>query len=327
MIEVTRCPLCSNERSAFFESAQDSGHTLTYSICRHCGLVYQNPRLDPKALSSLYEGEYRVLVQGTEEPCIKDLRTQLARAYNLARIAGGVIGRVSRHLDIGASSGALLAVFADRFGCESVGVEPGIAYANFARSKGLRMYPDLEELAKADPGRFDLVSLSHVLEHFVDPVERLVELRERFLMPGGHLLVEVPNVFGHNSLELTHLTAFAPSSLRDTLCRAGMQTAFSRVHGRPRSDALGLYITVIARADEPPRPYTVPQRRPGLVKLRRRLGMLKLRLLSRWLPALAWKELADKDTIWPAAKALQAAIVLALGCWLSQLGHVREILS
>lgn len=326
MIDVTRCPVCLSDGRRPFESAQDSGYTLKYSICRHCGLVYQNPRLDPESLSSLYEAEYRVLVQGTEGPCAKDLRTQLARAYNLARITSGVVDGVVRHLDIGCSSGALLAVFTERFGCQSVGIEPGAAYAAFARSKGLQVLPDLETLAVADSGRFDLISLSHVLEHLANPVEELIALRERFLAPGGQMLVEVPNLFEHPSLELTHLTAFNPVSLRDTLRRAGMQTMFSQVHGGFRSDALGLYITVIAKTDKHARSYAVPRRRPALVWLRRRLGMLKLRLLSRFLPALAWKEAPEADTVWPVAKASQALIVVAVGCCLSILAPVREML-
>lgn len=325
-MKVTCCPLCLSDVSRYFETAHDSGYTLTYTLCRHCGLVYQNPRPAPDALSSLYQAEYRVLVQGTEGPCAKDLRTQLARAYNLGRIATRVIDGVARHLDIGCSSGALLAVFAERFGCEGVGVEPGVAYAAFARSKGLQVLPDLEALAATNPVRFDLISLSHVLEHLGNPVEELIAVRERFLAPGGHLLVEVPNLFGHPSLELTHLSAFNPVSLRDTLRRAGMQTVFSRVHGGFRSDTLGLYITVIARPDERARTYAVPRRRTALVRLRRRLGMLKLRLFSRFLPALAWKEPPAVDTVWPKAKAAQAVIVLALGYWLSQLEPARDML-
>lgn len=326
MIDVTRCPLCLNDGSRYFESAQDSGYTLKYSICRHCGLVYQNPRLDPESLSSLYQAEYRVLVQGTEGPCAKDLRTQLARAYNLGRITSGVVNGVVRHLDVGCSSGALIAVFAQRFECESVGVEPGAAYSAFARSKGLQVLPDLDTLAAAGPGRFDLISLSHVLEHLVNPVEELIALRERFLAPGGHMLVEVPNLYEHPSLELTHLTAFNPVSLRDTLRRAGMQTVFSQVHGGFRSDALGLYITVIAKADKHSRSYIVPQRRPTMVWLRRRLGILKRRLLSRFLPALAWKEPPEADSVWPAPKVAQTLIALTIGGCLGLFEPVRDML-
>lgn len=318
MIEVAMCPLCLSEERRTFEVTQDSGFTLRYSICRYCAFVYQNPRMEAEALGNLYEGEYRVIVQGSEGPCAKDVRFQLARAYNQVRMLSDLLPKVARHLDVGCSSGALMAVMMQRYGCLSVGVEPGAAYTAFARSKGFRVFLDLDELAANEAEGFDLVSLSHVLEHLVDPVAELVALKERFIARNGHLLVEVPNLFGHRSLELAHLTAFTPTSLRDVLEKAGLRTVYARVHGGFRSDHLGMYITMIATPAESPRPYTVPRHQNWQVRVKRRLGMARLRWLSRIIPGVVWKNPSAAETEWPVVAAIRVLIAIAIGSWFGQ---------
>jgi len=80
----------------------------------------------------------------------------------------------------------------------------------------LTVYPSLDDLGQADGGRFDLVSMAHVLEHIPNPVEYLSDLRERYLTPDGWLLIEVPNLYAHDSFEIAHSIAFSSHTLRET---------------------------------------------------------------------------------------------------------------
>lgn len=98
-----------------------------------------------------------------------------------------------RALEIGCGSGSNLQTLA-HLGLDVTGVEPDPAACEAARSRGLTVFPGTgeampEELAGA---RYDLVVVSHVLEHCLDPARVLSEVRAR-LAPGGIAMIEVPN--------------------------------------------------------------------------------------------------------------------------------------
>ena len=285
---VERCPLCQSGEHRIFEHAQDGDHTLTYQLCESCGMVFQSPRMSYEELKEFYQAEYRLLVQGEEGPSEKDLRAQAGRARNLLKLTRRQIVRVDIHLDIGSSTGALLEAFRECYECLSFGIEPGDLYRLYSQERGLRVEADLSDLDSAQIGKADLISLAHVLEHLPDPINYLKILRREWLTPDGHLLIEVPNLYGHPSLELAHLTAFSSATLRETLRSAGFQPLMLRVHGGSRSRLIPLYLTTLARR-MPEASFgkkELPSSRGVLT--RRRFGNLWRAWVSRIAPGWAW---------------------------------------
>jgi SAM-dependent methyltransferase len=255
-------------------------------ICQTCGLVFQSPRMTDAERAAFYAAKYRQLYQGGEEPDAKDLAVQGRRAESLLAFCQGRLPNVGRYLDIGSSAGLLLQSFQQAFDCQVVGVEPGEAYREFARQNGLVVVASLDELEQARLRRFDLISLAHVLEHLPDPLDYLANLRESFLEPDGWLLVEVPNLYTHDSFEVAHLVSFSAHTLRQVLSKAGFEIVALEPHGRPRSRLLPLYLTALAR---PAKITTALQVEPeGGVRLKRWWGMTRRWLLSRFFPRLAW---------------------------------------
>lgn len=301
MAVVDRCPLCGGEKLRRFERSSANEVDIDYLICASCSLVFQSPRMDDESLHEYYVAQYRRTMQGVEGPSEKDVHVQLARARHLVRMMEGVVSKVGRHLDIGSSSGALIAVFRERYGCAGVGIEPGAAYRAFTKAKGMAVYPSLEALSSAEADRFDLISMSHVLEHIPDPVGYLVRLRRDYLLPDGYLLIEVPNLYRHASLEPTHLIAFSTQTLRETLSEAGFETIRTRVHGGFRSMFLRLYVTVVARPRRAVQPHKVRRRSAAIVRMRRSLGMALLWVSTKFASSLVWREPNPNDTRWPGA--------------------------
>jgi hypothetical protein len=77
------------------------------------------------------------------------------------------------------------------------------------------------------PGPFDLITMTHVLEHNLHPVLALSKAAER-LAEDGRLYVEVPDLGsphwrGGDFFHIAHLWYFDESSLRDVLSRAGLE--------------------------------------------------------------------------------------------------------
>jgi 2-polyprenyl-3-methyl-5-hydroxy-6-metoxy-1,4-benzoquinol methylase len=302
--DVSHCPLCGGTESRLFDRREFRKQPVINRICSACGLVFQSPRLAESELEGFYENEYRRIYQGEEGPTTGDLAVQEKRASGLLAFvqAQGLFrpesaekpvlnsaGLAARHLDIGCSSGLLLKRFEAALGTRPVGVEPGTAYREHARQQGLTVYASLHDLYEAQERPFDLVSLIHVLEHLPDPAVHLVQLRETILAANGILLLEVPNLYAHDSFEVAHLVSYSPHTLSQVVQRAGFEILSLRRHGWPRSRLLPLYITLIARPALLHSPHRTFHLRPERgVAVKRRLGMFRRRVIQKLFPGQAW---------------------------------------
>ena len=287
---VNNCPLCAISKNLPFDRREFRGSLVENRICVVCGLVFQSPRLTDEEMNVYYQAEYRRTYQGTEGPTDHDLAVQTARAQSLVRFFHPYVSNMDRFLDIGCSAGMILQQVKNQFCCKVVGIEPGDAYRTYAQDLGLTIYPSLDEMEHAGEKRFSMISMAHVLEHLPDPVGYLIHLRENLIEPGGWLLVEVPNLYAHDSFEAAHLVAYSQHTLLQTIGKAGFNPVHMETHGRPRSDILPLYITVLVHPVScTPSPWQpVPERR---VALKRRLGMLRRMFLERLFPKQAWRNL------------------------------------
>ena len=293
-VTVGACPLCQSTQSEPFESIDEGSKPVSYRLCTECGLVYQSPRMSDAALKQYYQAEYVAQHQRAAGVSEKELRVQTGRARNLVQLLRPQVGSVTRHLDIGCSAGLLLEAVRAAYGCEGVGIEPAEVYRDYCAARGLTVVADLDRLAEAGNTRFDLVSLAHVLEHLTDPVGYLAELRTSWLQPGSKLLIEVPNLFGHASLETPHLICFHAGTLQRTLAAAGYRVLQLVRHGEPRSRLIPLYLTAIAEPAAGTISRASVRSGNGGVRLRRRLGMAWHRLATRLAPGWAWLPLPER---------------------------------
>ncbi len=289
---VPVCPLCADDRSKFFEQCAFRGQNVTYRLCENCGLVYQSPRMTQAESAAFYAQEYRLLNEGSTLPTQRNLANQRGRAASLHAFSKPFLGAIRRHLDIGCSTGLLLQVFQGACQCQSIGIEPGEAHRDNARKAGLTVYASLDELELSETGRFDLISMAHVLEHLPDPVRYLAHLRDNLLEPTGWLLMEVPNLYAHDSFEPAHLVAYSAHTLRQTMEKAGLEIIRLEEHGRPRSAWLPLYITLLARPGSDPK-GTFRLRPERGVKFKRQVGIFSRHVLERLFYRWMWD--ADEE--------------------------------
>jgi 2-polyprenyl-3-methyl-5-hydroxy-6-metoxy-1,4-benzoquinol methylase/rubredoxin len=288
------CPLCGKSKATVISEMDSFGFKVRYYRCQTCGFVFQNPGESAAADPVFYEETYRKLYQATEEPTAKDLRQQRLRAeYQLNLMQQHGVCRLWRALDIGASSGTLMQTVHEAYGPEMIGVEPGNAYRQLAEEKGFKVYPSLEQLQANETAKFDLVTMMHVLEHLEDPLGTLREIRTHLLEDHGFLLVEVPNFYAHDSYELAHLSCFTEHTLSEMLKQAGYKIMHTRKHGYPRSETLELYLTVLVIPEGEPDESSriIPERN---VALKRTLGTLKRKVLTKLMPGKTWLPLEDK---------------------------------
>jgi SAM-dependent methyltransferase len=168
-------------------------------------------------------------------------------------------------LDVGCGSGAFLKRMRDA-GWQTSGMEPDPNAALRVRQLlGAPVFGSIEEIEAGDQ-RYDLITLSHVIEHVPDPIAILRRLAS-LLAPGGHLVITTPNskslgarLFGSHWRGLEpprHFNVFSPKSLAEAMERAQLSVEVMTTHSRL---ARGIfYLSVLAR-----RGYReLESRRPG----------------------------------------------------------------
>jgi SAM-dependent methyltransferase len=152
-----------------------------------------------------------------------------ARADQLIRHLPAPRGPGRRLLDVGCGQGEFLRI-ARGLGFEAIGLDLDATAAARGRALGLEILVGTLDGAALEPGSFDHVTMSHVVEHLHDPVGALRRVRA-LLRPGGRVWIQTPNVgaeglkrFGAawRGLEPPrHLTLFGPESLDRALVAAG----------------------------------------------------------------------------------------------------------
>lgn len=221
--------------------------SLTVQGCRECGFVCYSPR--PEVADT--EAKYRFL-SGIEKIGSGDIPAdstyELRRAGRLFRCVDRMypITHGLKVLDYGGGDGRLLRYIADR-GAQCFIVD----YNNSPCPWVTRLGATVQDMS-CNNARFDLVILSHVLEHVADPVSLLKSLG-KMLAPEGMLYCEVPMELWRRLPQLdepvTHLNFFTPGSLASTMRTAGYRVLKCRVceYWSNPPDRLGMAVQCFGR--------------------------------------------------------------------------------
>jgi 2-polyprenyl-3-methyl-5-hydroxy-6-metoxy-1,4-benzoquinol methylase len=144
-----------------------------------------------------------------------------------------------RLLDVGFGNGSFLKI-ANEMGWNAEGIDFDPQAVEVARARGLNVScATVAELSTRNEG-YDIITLSHVIEHIHDPIALLHNIYE-LLKPNGHLWLETPNIaslgaarFGKHwrGLEVPrHLVLFNSTSLCKALNSVGFRRIEQRWHG------------------------------------------------------------------------------------------------
>jgi len=271
------CPGCRRRGRVLYAAVRDrifdAPGTWDLLRCPACELVWLDPQPLPEELGKLYEREYVTQVPASLDAdlSVQDKVRQaiVARTHGYPDIgadhrwrrAGRVLSRIGplreagaasvrwlpasqrgRLLDVGCGNGAFLARMRD-LGWRVAGVEPDPVAGSLARDhSGLAVVVGTLDEANFEAASFDVITLSHVIEHVPDPGETIRECR-RLLAPGGRLLMVTPNTrclarrcFGPSWMGWStpqHLMLFTPALLRGLTEEAGLRV----VHVRTSANA------------------------------------------------------------------------------------------
>lgn len=182
------CPLCSSENIRQDVSSVDSVWPERYgvSLCSDCGLFFLEKMPTEKVIEEYYKNNYHLY-----SPIISFIKSIFRRFRCSSQFDYIIkeIGNLSGQniLEIGASDGMLIGHFS---GNRLTGTE----YNKRFKDQAFRRYgvdlidKNIFELG----GEFDLILMSHVIEHFSD-IERVIGVLRTLLIKDGFLFIEVPN--------------------------------------------------------------------------------------------------------------------------------------
>lgn len=162
--------------------AQDG--KLLYQQCGDCGIIWRDPSsLD---LEPSYDQEYI-----DSKNYLRNRAHKIEKSSWLLDLALNSHPKIDRLLEVGCSVGNTLEA-ARLKNIPHLGIDISDYAVEYCHQKGLNASTEnLDQLIKRSQ-RFDLIFMQHVLEHFVDPFQVLIQCHQ-LLNPGGLILILIPN--------------------------------------------------------------------------------------------------------------------------------------
>ncbi|MGK7892284.1 MAG: class I SAM-dependent methyltransferase, partial [Xenococcus sp. (in: cyanobacteria)] len=228
-VEEVSC-LCGSVDDYLIAKRDRYGLSFDTCLCKNCGLLRTRNRLTSESLSKFYNEDYRPIYGGDAQVTDAFFSEQIQHGKNIYDFITSniAIASHSKVFDVGCGAGGILIPFKEA-GWSTFGCDLGGNYLERGKAEGLLLkHGNINSLMEF--GKADLVILSHVIEHFLDPIFELKRIRET-LVDGGYLYVELPGIFAiHktygktvNFLQNAHLYHFTLGTLTSVLAQAGFK--------------------------------------------------------------------------------------------------------
>ena len=204
-IENVKCAVCGHNDNSLVVQTRDYryGRTEIFNMvkCRHCGLIYLNPRPTASSIKQLYEIEYTP--DGKVQKITRRGRSWLQNRLGLLwyKLGGNYgpaeIEAKGRLLDIGCGRGDTLESFKGRC-ADAYGIELNCKLVETCKNKGLNVHCGTVEDSPYPDNYFDVIWMSQVIEHLASP-KRTLRKVNNILKPGGRLFIFCPNAASYLS--------------------------------------------------------------------------------------------------------------------------------
>jgi len=245
--------ICGTQQDVVIACRDRYGLEVRTVLCRHCALMRTDPYLSPESITRFYAHHYRSVYVPDPVRGLPLFNKEVNQGRDIASFLAGAGIQPKRVFEVGCGSGGILHYFKVATGAEVVGCDLGADYLDVGRKKGLDLRHGSSQVLASDLPA-DLIVLSHVVEHFRDPVIELKQL-QRMLTTNGYVYIAVPGLFWlkysyrrdiARYLQNAHVYHFTLKTLDYLMAIAG----FRRIAGTERIQALYEKDTsVIAKVD------------------------------------------------------------------------------
>ena len=220
--EIVPC-LCGNTEFDLVASVDRYGMLQNTVLCTKCGLIFSNPRMTTDEYVNFYSTDlYRKCYGGDDYIELYKAKFTLETGKHIFDEINKVksITKRSIVLEFGAGGGWNLLPFI-KAGADVVGMDYSPTLVNLGKEYGINMIQgSLSDIR----GKFDVIILNHVAEHFLDFAGSLKMLANH-LAKDAIIYIAVPNIlnFGMGQLQNAHTYYFDPKTFKHYCNSAGLK--------------------------------------------------------------------------------------------------------
>jgi len=227
-------------------------HKIGFGICPESGMIMQSPSPTPNQVNTYYKETAAYINPGRQG---NPSTTKVKGLDRLINTTIDIIGYVPKSVfQVGCSDGYTLKRFREAGATSVTGIDPSTASHDIAKNLYnidtiVSIIEDYEDKTNLESkNKYNLIILTHVLEHLFNPVENLIKCNG-LQNDGDWIIVEVPlfernDCFPPGMLTLEHLNYFSEGTIIETITKSGYKPFFS---GKYFNQYEYPVITVIAR--------------------------------------------------------------------------------
>ena len=243
--EEATCPVCGSKRTKFqkkFRNNHPCFSNLQRMACLECHLHFAHPMPKIEKLDD-YNSSYHDSAHGGSKRDIKQqafftglAKTRLAFIQENINLEKNYPYKI---LEIGPGPGAFVKVWMDTYEKSKYSViESDKSCHQDLKRLGVKIIKnDFDPLQE----NYDIIIISHVLEHLTDPNEFLNPFIKQ-LKKGGHLFIEVPCMdWRHKEIDEPHLLFFDKRSMSVLLNKLKLTKLKLAYYGIPHKHLLSFY--------------------------------------------------------------------------------------
>lgn len=188
---------CGSSESLLISETDRYGFYYPLVICKRCGLIRANPRMNEESYRHFYCYEYRTVYEESDKQMDEMFDYRIIQGkqryeylINSIKLPKGAVV-----FEIGCDFGTVVSTFVEN-GYEAYGCDYGLQHIEYGRKKtGVNslLSGGIEKLREIGK-KADLIIMHHVLEHFLNLDKELQNIRE-IATPTAFIYIAVPGTF------------------------------------------------------------------------------------------------------------------------------------
>ncbi|MBO9661127.1 MAG: class I SAM-dependent methyltransferase [Chitinophagaceae bacterium] len=236
-IHYTACPVCGAAELKNLWKAKDytvSGESFGIVACASCTLAFTQDVPDAQSIGPYYKSENYISHSNTSRGLVNSIYHSVRKrtlATKRKLIISGTGKQTGNLLDVGSGTGAFVQEM-KQHGWQVTGLEPDTDARTVALSNYQVELTDISEFYHLPAGKFDAITLWHVLEHVHDLHAYIQQLRN-LLTDNGRIFIAVPNYTSKDAQVYKeywaafdvprHLYHFSPASIQVLMQKNGLK--------------------------------------------------------------------------------------------------------
>jgi len=236
-IHYNHCPVCESTALKNVLQVKDytvSGELFFVTECKSCSVRFTQDVPDENSIGSYYKSEDYISHTNTAKGIINKLyhlirkKTIAGKRKLIEKNTGMKSGTI---LDTGSGIGSFVNEM-KQHGWEVTGLEPDADARKVAKDKNDLELADISHFYRLPAGRFDVITLWHVLEH-VHNLSGYIQQLKKLLHDKGKLFIAIPNYTSADAKVYSeywaaydvprHLYHFSPRSMQILMERNGLK--------------------------------------------------------------------------------------------------------